>query len=38
MKANVIVMSFVLIVLAVVYAFKGIFRLAGIMMGRKLAA
>jgi len=38
MNTKVVVMSFVLIVLAVVYVFKGIFRLAGVMMGRKLAA
>lgn len=34
MKAKVILMSFVLISLALVYAVKGIVRLAGVMMGR----
>lgn len=34
MKAKVILMSFVLISLALVYAVKGILRLAGVMMGR----
>lgn len=38
MKANLFVMSFVLIALAVVYAVKGVFRLAGLMMGRGLTA
>lgn len=33
MKTKVVLMSIVLLSLAVVYAFKGMFRLAGLMMG-----
>jgi hypothetical protein len=38
MKAKVILMSFVLISLALVYAVKGIFRLARVMMGHQVSA
>jgi hypothetical protein len=38
MNGKVVVMSVVLIALAVVYVFKGIFRLAGVMMGRQAGA